>query len=91
MRTRSLVVGYFHPIFLTNSDTPQLRRRRRIRVLQSAVICAAVNAALTAAAVLTGQGAVTVACLILAPMIYTAVLLLLVLPPRPRGPEPRPR
>jgi hypothetical protein len=23
MRTRSLVVGYFHPIFLTNSDTPQ--------------------------------------------------------------------
>ena len=22
MRTRSLVVGYFHPIFLTNSDTP---------------------------------------------------------------------
>ena len=50
-----------------------------------------VNAALTAAAVLTGQGAVTVACLILAPMIYTAVLLLLVLPPRPRGPEPRPR
>jgi len=23
MKTRSLVVGYFHPIFLTNSDTPQ--------------------------------------------------------------------
>ena len=23
MRTRSLMVGYFHPIFLTNSDTPQ--------------------------------------------------------------------
>ena len=22
MRTRSLVVGYFHPIFLTKSDTP---------------------------------------------------------------------
>ena len=27
MRTRSLVVGYFHPIFLTNSDTPQRRPR----------------------------------------------------------------
>ena len=24
MSTRSLVVGYFHPIFLTNSDTPQV-------------------------------------------------------------------
>jgi len=27
MSTRSLVVGYFHPIFLTNSDTPQMLRR----------------------------------------------------------------
>lgn len=76
---------------ITRTHTAQLRRRLRIRVLQSAMICAAVNAALTAVAVLTGQGAVTVGCLILAPMTYTAVLLLLVLPPRPRGPEPRPR
>ena len=75
---------------IAGTHTAQLRRRR-IRVLQSAVICAAVNAAITAVAVQTGQGAVTVACLILAPMIYTAVLLLLVLPPRPRGPEPHPR
>jgi hypothetical protein len=75
---------------IAGTHTAQLRRRR-IRVLQSAVICAAVNAAITAVAVQTHQGAVTVACLILAPLIYTAVLLLLVLPPRPRGPEPHPR
>jgi len=76
---------------IARTHTAQLRRRRRLRVLQSAVICAAVNAAITAVAVQTHQGAVTVACLVLAPLIYTAVLLLLVLPPRPRGPEPHQR
>ena len=76
---------------IAGTHTAQLRRRRRLRVLQSAVICAAVNAAITAVAVQTHQGAVTVACLVLAPLIYTAVLLLLVLPPRPRGPEPHQR
>ena len=51
MRTRSLVVGYFHPIFLTNSDTPQIHATggdvRRICDLFGITIATAVRYAST--------------------------------------------
>jgi hypothetical protein len=38
MRTRSLVVGYFHPIFLTNSDTPHPRGAHLLLQLRTRVL-----------------------------------------------------
>lgn len=68
----------------------QLRKRRRI--MQGAVICAAVNAALSVAAVLTHQYALTTVCLILTPLIYTIlILLLLMLVQSPGATRPRTR
>ena len=65
---------------------PQDRQRRRIRVLWIAMIGGAVNAAVGFIGVLTGWDALAAVCLSLTPLTYIAVLLLLVLLPRPDTP-----
>jgi len=66
--------------------TQQPGRRRRIRIMQGAVICSAVNVGLVAVAALTNLAALTVVCAILALVIYAVLLVHLVLPPPDHGP-----
>ena len=68
------------------SDDPRDRQRRRTRLLWIAMIGAAVNAALGVIGVLTGWDTLAAVCLSLTPFAYIAVLLLLVLLPRPDTP-----
>jgi len=68
------------------ADDPRNRQRRRIRILWIAMIGAAVNAALGVVGVLTRWDALAAVCLSLTPLTYIAVLLLLVLLPRPDSP-----
>ena len=64
----------------------QNRHRRRSRILWIAMIGAAVNAALGVVGVLTRWDTLAAVCLSLTPLTYIAVLLLLVLLPRPDTP-----
>jgi len=64
----------------------QNRQHRRTRILWIAMIGAAVNAALGVIGVLTRWDALAAVCLSLTPLTYIAVLLLLVLLPRPDTP-----
>jgi len=76
----------------TPSSGPTPSNSKRRRIMQGAVICAAVNAALSVAAVLTHQYALTTVCLILTPLIYTIlILLLLMLVQSPGATRPRTR
>ena len=68
------------------ADDPRNRQRRRIRILWIAMICAAGNAALGVVGVLTRWDTLAAVCLSLTPLTYIAVLLLLVLLPRPDSP-----
>ena len=68
------------------ADDPRNRQRRRIRILWIAMIGAAVNAALGVIGVLTRWDTLAAVCLSLTPLTYIAVLLLLILLPRPDTP-----
>jgi hypothetical protein len=70
----------------------QARQRRPTRILWGAVICTVLNAALGTVGVLTHMDTLAAVCLSLTPLTYVAVLLLLILLPRPVTPvQPRRR